>query len=149
MDTGPSEVGLLSCRRKLNAVPRRVAWYPGSREKAATFLKTFRNAEELGIKHPAGSDSTFEGKYIPWLFRPGLTPDEVSPWHPKSLQLTVASASIDRVWQNHAQESHSIQFRSMLDFLQIGGTRCLWVAGGGLNPSISLSLLPNLLLEFV
>jgi hypothetical protein len=63
----------------LNKTPRRIAWYPGSKEKAAAFLKTFENAERLGTSCPAGNDPAFEGEYLPWCFQTGLSPDEVCP----------------------------------------------------------------------
>ena len=55
-------------RRKLQEAQPRVAYYPGSAERAASFRGRFSDCEQLG--------SSGNG-VLPWLFAAGLSPSEV------------------------------------------------------------------------
>ena len=61
---------LRKLRQKLDSIPQRVAWYPGSDTRIASFMKRFPDAEQLGQYHNNGSVET-----SPWLMATGLTPD--------------------------------------------------------------------------
>lgn len=61
--------GGLADRRKLKEAAPRVAFYPKSDEKFASFCSAFPNAESFG-------ESTQEG-ITPWRFMAGLSPSEV------------------------------------------------------------------------
>ena len=61
-------------RSRLASIPRRVAWYPGSGKKYATFKSEFQDAEELGIEVTNGQQ---HAEYHPWLLRANLRPEEV------------------------------------------------------------------------
>lgn len=67
--------GRVDCRRKLDALPRRVAWYPGSEHKATAFQKALPQAAKLGSTVPAAASNP---AYLPWMFASGLTPDTVA-----------------------------------------------------------------------
>ena len=57
-------------RRKLGAAAPRVAYYPGSEGKAASFCRRFPDAEQFGDG---------KGGAAPWRLQTGLTPDQVPP----------------------------------------------------------------------
>ena len=65
---------LFCCRKRLAELPRRFAWYPGSDKRSAAFKAKFRDAEELGTAVEGGETSA---GFLPWIFKSGLTPDEV------------------------------------------------------------------------
>lgn len=65
-------------RNKLAALQKKVAWYPGSVERHSAFKARFPDAEELGTDG-AGSDAKKPAAYLPWLFKSGLTPEQVLP----------------------------------------------------------------------
>eukprot|EP00884_Botryococcus_braunii_P012779 jgi/Botrbrau1/21501/Bobra.174_2s0009.2 len=69
-------------KRKLDALPRRVAWYPGSEKRAAAFQAAFPQAACLGYEVPQGHTTP---ACIPWMFASGLTPEQVNP--PSTLSL--------------------------------------------------------------
>ena len=58
-----------------------MAWYPGSERRAAAFRAAVPGVEELGVAVPAseaaGGAQPPPASYIPWLFRAGLSPEEV------------------------------------------------------------------------
>ena len=66
------------CRERLDREPRRVAWYPGSEKRADAFKKAVGGVEELGQVLSNGESTSAPSAYIPWLFKSGLTPEEVS-----------------------------------------------------------------------
>ncbi len=66
------------CRERLDKEPRRVAWYPGSEKRADAFMKAVGGVEELGQDISNGDSTSAPSTYIPWLFKSGLTPEEVS-----------------------------------------------------------------------
>lgn len=64
------------CRQRLAREPRRVAWYPGSTQKAEAFRSSLPGIEELGAAAPADAGAPPQA-YLPWLFKAGLSPEEV------------------------------------------------------------------------
>ena len=66
------------CRSRLDKEPRRVAWYPGSEKRADAFKKAVGGVEELGQELGSGKGTSAPSTYIPWLFKSGLSPQEVS-----------------------------------------------------------------------
>ena len=64
-------------RGRLDKEPRRVAWYPGSEKRADAFKKAVGGVEELGQEISNGESTSAPSTYIPWLFKSGLTPEEV------------------------------------------------------------------------
>ena len=69
------------CRVRLDKEPRRVAWYPGSVERAAAFKKAIPGVEELGSVLDGREAQHAPASYIPWLFKAGLSPEEVGQPH--------------------------------------------------------------------
>lgn len=67
----------MAFRESLLRLNRRVAWYPGSEKRFAAFRSKFKDAEELGVQLGEDSEPKPEG-YLPWLFKSGLSPAEVS-----------------------------------------------------------------------
>ena len=63
-------------RQRLAREPRRVAWYPGSTQKAEAFRSSLPGIEELGAAAPADAGAPPQA-YLPWLFKAGLSPEEV------------------------------------------------------------------------
>ena len=65
---------LAALRRRLGAAPRRVAWYPGSKDRQDAFRRKFgERVEELGAE--TGAPAT------PWLLATGLDPDTADAAH--------------------------------------------------------------------
>lgn len=65
-------------RKRLDREPRRVAWYPGSEQRAQAFRAAMPGVEELGTVLQGGSGAkAAPSAYIPWLFKAGLSPTEV------------------------------------------------------------------------
>lgn len=84
----------VGCRRRLARLPKRVAWYPGSHQKHAAFKAKFAGVEELGADSSPAAKPT---GYLPWLFKSGLSPDEVSRLLPQFLrQLLMCSSAAKR-----------------------------------------------------
>ena len=91
-------------RSRLASIPRRVAWYPGSGKKYATFKKEFPDAEEFGIEVPDGSQ---HAEYFPWLLRANLSPKEVSVPEAKLLLLDKPHSSRLELHPNEDTASYS------------------------------------------
>ena len=53
-------------------MPRRYAFYPGSKQRYADFARAFPDAEELGTEV---GDGTFDTQ--PWMLKAGLSPSQV------------------------------------------------------------------------
>ena len=53
-----------------------MAWYPGSTQKAEAFRRCLPGIEELGAVAPADAGAPPQA-YLPWLFKAGLSPEEV------------------------------------------------------------------------
>ena len=73
---GPRDLVLY--RERLDREPRRVAWYPGSEKRADAFKKAVGGVEELGQELGSAESTSAPSSYIPWLFKSGLSPEEVS-----------------------------------------------------------------------
>ncbi len=54
-----------------------MAWYPGSEARAASFRAAIPGVEQLGTVVEGDSAKAAPSSYIPWLFKAGLTPDQV------------------------------------------------------------------------
>jgi hypothetical protein len=68
--------GACKCgRERLKKEPRRVAWYPGSEQRAKAFMAAMPGVEELGVVMEDSQHAP--SSYIPWLFQAGLSPDKV------------------------------------------------------------------------
>jgi len=68
------------CRERLDAIPRRVPWYPGSEKRYTEFKAKFKGAQELGQVSSQPAPASCK----PWLFEAGLTPEQVPPPPPHS-----------------------------------------------------------------
>ncbi|PSC73701.1 NAD-dependent aldehyde dehydrogenase [Micractinium conductrix] len=76
---------LAALRRKLAALPNRVAYYPGSDKKHAAFLARFEGVETLGEGSAAAdgaalasSSGRAELRPTPWLLKAGLSPEQAA-----------------------------------------------------------------------
>ncbi|KAL4444976.1 hypothetical protein ABPG77_004026 [Micractinium sp. CCAP 211/92] len=77
---------LAAVRRRLAALPNRVAYYPGSDKRHAAFLARFEGVERLGEGSADGADGValasdsgrVELRPVPWLLKAGLRPDEAA-----------------------------------------------------------------------
>lgn len=54
-----------------------MAWYPGSEKRAAAFKAAIPGVEELGTTIEGDAHAAAPSSYIPWLFKAGLSPDQV------------------------------------------------------------------------
>ena len=86
------------CRQRLAREPRRVAWYPGSTQKAAAFRSSLPGIEELGAAAPADAGAPPQA-YLPWLFKAGLSPEEVC----EPCQLYAADTGQERACDHDAR----------------------------------------------
>lgn len=66
-------------RARLDREPRRVAWYPGSEKRAAAFKAAIPGVEELGAIVEDDQQAAAPSSYMPWLFKAGLSPEQVCP----------------------------------------------------------------------
>ena len=60
-------------RRRLDAEPQRVAWYPGSKERMADAERRIPGLKGYGQAPKPSNGHAFS----PWLFADGLSPDQV------------------------------------------------------------------------
>ncbi|KAK9814745.1 hypothetical protein WJX72_010772 [[Myrmecia] bisecta] len=67
------EAFLEALRKRLDAEPQRVPYYPGSDKRFAAFRTEFPDVQELGQAVPEGS-----GRQQPYLLRTGLSPDQAN-----------------------------------------------------------------------
>ncbi|KAK9787722.1 hypothetical protein WJX73_000861 [Symbiochloris irregularis] len=79
-------------RKRLDEEPRRVSWYPGSRERLNHAKQSIPGLRELGQRAESGpqastssgpsqSASSGSNVYEPWLLSTGLTPDQANTTH--------------------------------------------------------------------
>lgn len=76
---------LAALRRKLAALPNRVAYYPGSDAKHAAFLGRFPDAEPLGGGSAQADGAALDSgsgraevAVTPWLLKAGLSPEQAA-----------------------------------------------------------------------
>lgn len=102
--------GLLCWRReRLDREPWRVAWYPGSEKRADAFKKAVGGVEELGQGLGqglgSGESASAPSAYSPWLFKAGLSPEEVSPGHIPTAHRQLGSCGCSRAVSAYSSRS--------------------------------------------
>lgn len=106
-------IGARGCRQRLAREPRRVAWYPGSTQKAAAFRSSLPGIEELGAAAPADAGAPPQA-YLPWLFKAGLSPEEVCDSLSGLRCRHMAGACMC------ARPTNQLMFKVLQEFYQVG-----------------------------